>query len=83
MSDDRFLQRFNAAGRPGTYLRIIGEGVLETGDEITIVAVPDHGLTVGDIARIHQTRDGAERLLEIEQLSDAWKAWATRTLNRQ
>lgn len=82
MDDDRFIQRFNAAGRPGAYLRIVQEGTLEAGDEITVDTAPAHGLTVGDVARIYRERTGAERLLEVEDLSEAWRAWATRTLER-
>ena len=82
MSDDRFIQRFNAAGRPGAYLRIIQEGVLQVSDPIEETHVPDHGLTVGDIARIYVDRTGAERMLEVPMLSDVWKAWATKTAGR-
>ena len=84
MEDTRFVQRFNAAGRPGTYLRIIEEGDIGARDRIDIVAVPGHGLTVGEVAHIfHHDRQAAGRLLAVEELSDAWHAWAQRTLDRQ
>lgn len=82
MGDNRFIQRFTAAGRPGTYLRIIGEGTLEAGDEITVTSVPDHDLSVGEVARIYRERSGAERILDVEAMSDAWRAWAQRTIDR-
>ncbi len=83
MDDDRFIQRFNAAGRPGAYLRIIEEGELQAGDEIVPIEVPDHGLAVGDVAAMYRDREGVERLLEVEAVSEAWKSWARSTIERR
>jgi MOSC domain-containing protein YiiM len=79
MQDETFPRTFSKALRPGTYLRIVGEGDVGAGDEIRVVQKPDHGLTIRDVFRIY-TRDRAEvpRLLEIPQLSDGWKSWAKR-----
>ena len=82
LGDADFLKRFNAAGRPGTYLRIRQEGYLETGNPIRVVHVPDHGITVADVARIHRDRIGAEVLLTLDAISDHWKQWAARTIDR-
>lgn len=81
MDDAGFPAVFSAADRPGTYLRIIEGGSLATGDTISVGPKPEHGLTVAEIARIHD-RDHHEagRLLEIAQLSDSWKAWASRVV---
>lgn len=78
MNDPAFLDRFSAADRPGAYLRILSEGTIAAGDEVTIGDQPSHGLTVADVARIH-SRDhyGAYRLLEIPELPSSWKRWAT------
>lgn len=80
MGDPRFPKRFAEAGRPGTYLRIIEEGDIGAGDEIRVVARPEHDVSIGDIFRIY-TRDRHEamRLLTVPALSDAWIAWATRS----
>lgn len=79
MEDPGFPQVFSAAGRPGSYLRIVEEGSLATGDRIEIGAPPGHGLTVGDVARIYdRDRYEAGRLLGAAQLSDPWKRWARR-----
>jgi MOSC domain-containing protein YiiM len=77
MEDPGFPAVFSAADRPGTYLRIVEEGSLASGDRVEIGSPPEHGLTVADIARIHE-RDHHEagRLLEVAQLSDSWKRWA-------
>lgn len=77
MDDEGFPNVFSAAGRPGTYLRIVEEGSLAAGDRIEVGTPPRHGLTVADIASIY-TRDHHEagRLLEAPELSDSWKRWA-------
>lgn len=80
MSDNAFVRRFTSAGRPGAYLRIVTEGILEAGDPIRVEHVPDHGVTVADVARIHRSRTGAEQVLALDAISDAWKAWAERTV---
>ena len=79
MEDSGFPAVFSVADRPGSYLRIVEEGSLAAGDRIEIATPPGHGLTVVDIARIHD-RDHHEagRLLEAAQLSDPWKRWARR-----
>jgi len=79
MDDAGFPAVFSAADRPGTYLRIIQEGSLGAGDPIVVGTRPGHGLTVADIARIHdRDRHEAGRLLDAAELSDPWKSWARR-----
>lgn len=81
MVDPRFPRRFTAAGRPGTYLRIIEEGELGAGDEIRVVMRPDHGFTIGDVFRIlTRDQDQAARLLSVPEVSESWKAWAASRL---
>jgi MOSC domain-containing protein YiiM len=48
--DLRMVKRFGEAGRPGAYLRIVTEGDLAAGDELTIVSRPDHGITVACVS---------------------------------
>jgi MOSC domain-containing protein YiiM len=49
--DPRMVKRFAEASRPGAYLRIVREGELSAGDELTVVSRPEHGVTVADISR--------------------------------
>ncbi len=77
MNDEGFPRRFTKAMRPGAYLRIVVEGDVGAGDEIQLVAKPDHGLTVADVFRIYtHDREEVRRLLEVPQLSSAWRGWA-------
>ena len=76
MGDPRFLKRFAAARRTGTYLRIVEEGDVGAGDRIEIVARPDHGVTIGLFAEAYLGDHAlAERLLEAA-LAPRWREWA-------
>jgi MOSC domain-containing protein YiiM len=48
--DLKMVKRFGESSRPGAYLRIITEGTLQQGDEITVTHRPDHGITVATVA---------------------------------
>jgi MOSC domain-containing protein YiiM len=77
MGDPAFPVHFAAAGRPGAYLRIVEEGEVGAGDEIHVRDRPEHGLTVGDVARIyHQERGRANALLAAPELAPEWREWA-------
>jgi MOSC domain-containing protein YiiM len=83
MNDKMFPRRFTEAMRPGTYLRIVAEGDVGAGDEIRVVARPDHDLTVRDVFRIYsRDRDEIERLLAVPQMSQSWKRWAAEMLQK-
>jgi len=83
MDDQMFVRRFTEALRPGTYLRIIGEGDLGAGDEIRVIHRPDHDLTIRDVFRIYtRDRDEVERIIATPQISDSWKKWAETLLQK-
>ncbi|MFL5313429.1 MAG: MOSC domain-containing protein [Myxococcales bacterium] len=83
MNDETFPRRFSKAMRPGTYLRIVTEGDVGAGDEISVVERPHHDLTVRDVFRIYtRDRDEVARLLAVPQLSESWRAWAERVVER-
>ena len=50
LGEPAMVKRFAQASRPGAYLRIVGEGVLGAGDEIEVIARPEHGVTVRDVS---------------------------------
>ena len=77
MGDAAFIKTFAEALRPGAYLRIVEEGELAAGDPVTIVARPNHDLTIGEMTRIFLfERDRAGELLTVAELSDDWRTWA-------
>jgi MOSC domain-containing protein YiiM len=84
MSDPGFIRRFTEALRPGAYMRIVAEGDVGSGDAIEVVSKPDHDLSVRDVFRIYtRDRDECARLVEVPQMSEAWKRWAREMLERQ
>ncbi|WP_141013598.1 MOSC domain-containing protein [Nocardioides sambongensis] len=64
----QWARRFTRARRPGPYLRVIGEGELTAGEEIVVVDVPDHGVSVEDMF-VALTTDRA-RLPELAVIAD-------------
>jgi MOSC domain-containing protein YiiM len=46
-----WVKRFTAAGRPGPYLRVLVEGEMTAGDELTVVHRPGHGVTTSMMFR--------------------------------
>jgi MOSC domain-containing protein YiiM len=83
MNDKMFPRRFTEALRPGAYLRIAVEGDVGAGDEIRVVARPDHGLTIRDVFRIYtRDRHEVERLLAVPQMSESWRRWAAELLQK-
>ena len=50
--DDRaWVKRFTLVGRPGPYLRVLEEGEVRAGDDLTVVHQPGHGVTVSTMFR--------------------------------
>lgn len=65
----RWVRRFTEGGRPGAYARVLAAGPVRAGDEIRVVAVPTHGVTIGRVfAGVDD--DEARRLLDEYALSD-------------
>jgi MOSC domain-containing protein YiiM len=76
MGDPRFLKRFAAARRPGTYLRIIEEGELGAGDRIQVSHRPGHGITIGLFTEAYLgDRGRLVELLSADALSQSWRTW--------
>lgn len=83
MGDAAFVGRFADAARPGTYLAIVDTGEVAAGDRVELLDRPDHGLTVGMVERAHHgAPDLLPALVDVEDLSEAWRGWAARALAR-
>jgi len=81
LEDPAFPRRFAPAGRPGAYLRIVREGSVAAGDQVSVIHRPDHEVTVAFVARAyHVDRSLVPRLLEVPELSSSWRDWAEKML---
>jgi len=50
--DERaWVKRFTLVGRPGPYLRVLEEGEIRVGDDLTVVHRPGHGVTASMLFR--------------------------------
>lgn len=79
MGDPRFLKRFAAARRTGTYLRIVEPGEVGAGDPVEVVARLDGGITIGEFAEAYLGDHSlAPRLLDSPHVAERWKQWAAK-----
>lgn len=77
LGDVGFPRWFARASRPGAYLRIVREGNVAAGDPVEVVDRPAHDVTVAALSdSYHGDRAVAARLLELDEASAGWKAWA-------
>lgn len=70
-------RRFFAAGRLGFYFRVLEEGEIGAGDEITCEARDPAGLSVAEVAGLWADKgaaeDALERALSVAALSASWR----------
>lgn len=64
MDDQGFVHRFAAATRPGAYLAVVSVGEVAAGDDVDVIARPDHGVTIAAIASAAHHRGAGLELLE-------------------
>jgi MOSC domain-containing protein YiiM len=81
MGDADFVEHFGAAGRPGAYLRIVDEGDVGAGDEITVHARAD-GIRVLELASVTAGVGAAflRRVADDDAIPESWRDWARRHL---
>jgi MOSC domain-containing protein YiiM len=84
MGDSAFVDEFEAAGRPGTYLRIVEPGLVAAGDEIRRVSRPAVRLTVVELAATRHAHDVdlLGRVAEHPAVPSPWRERARRALRR-
>ena len=64
-----WVRRFAQVARPGPYLKVLGVGELRSGDEISVLHSPGHGVTVSVMFRaLHGEPDLLPRLLDVPDL---------------
>jgi len=64
-----WVRRFAQVGRPGPYLKVLGEGSIRAGDEISVIYEPGHGVTVSTMFRALTVEPALlPRLLDVPDL---------------
>jgi len=84
MGDAAFRERFDEAGRPGVYLRIVEEGDLGAGDIVEVVHRPERGLTIAGLyQRVRNpTPEGLQQVVATPAVPESLRAWAARQIRR-
>ncbi len=77
--DDRtFLKRFQQALRPGAYLRVIEEGDIGKDDEVEVVQVAAHGVTLRAMVEAFGDPAKTSALRTVDRLPTFWRRVAER-----
>ncbi len=83
MDEPQWVRRFAAGRRPGAYLRVLSEGSVGAGDEITVRSRPDVAVTVAEsMAAFYGDREIMRRLLTVEGRGDKWDEIGAAVLSR-
>ena len=78
VGDDEFPARFWEAGRLGFYLSVDREGPLNVGDELELLSVPEHGITLADLHSCVVAGTTARASEVLELLTSVDSGWVRR-----
>ena len=79
-----FVRTFAEHRRPGSYLRVVSDGTVASGDAIDLDFRPAHDVSIREFFRISFDRSvDPSPLLPTAQLSTAWHEWAERAVHRR
>ena len=83
LDEPQWVKRFAAAGRPGAYLRVLSEGRLQAGDDLTVISRPDQPVTVAESMRAYYgDQEIMSKLLQVAGRGAKWDAIAADVLSR-
>jgi MOSC domain-containing protein YiiM len=84
MGERGWVKRFSRVGRTGAYLAVVTPGEVRTGDPVTVVSRPDHGITVPEVFRAFMgDLDAAERVLAADCLVEQEAVELRETVQRR
>jgi MOSC domain-containing protein YiiM len=83
LDEPHWVKRFADAGRTGAYLRVLSEGSVQAGDELTVLSRPDQAVTVAESLRASfGDREIMSRLLTVEGRGSIWDEIAADQLSQ-
>jgi len=83
LDEPHWVKRFAAAGRPGAYLRVLTPGVVQAGDDLTVLSKPDEAVTITEsMLAFYGDREIMRRLLAVEGRGTKWDEVASDVLSR-
>jgi MOSC domain-containing protein YiiM len=81
MEDSHFPGAFAAAGRPGTYLRVITPGAVAAGDEIEVVGAQRPAVRIGSLVEDPIKVDVLRLAVDDPRVPPGWRKAAQRALS--
>lgn len=82
MGNDAFPELFEAARRPGVYLRIVVPGTLAAGDSIEVQAAESPAISLEELVRPDPDRDLLQRIVADPRVTAGWRRHAEGNLER-
>jgi len=83
LDEPHWVKRFAAAGRPGAYLRVLTDGEVWAGAELTVLTRPEVAVTVTEsMLAFYGDREIMLRLMEVEGRGHKWDEFGPAVLNR-
>lgn len=83
LDEPHWVKRFAAAGRPGAYLRVLAEGTVSAGDDLTVLSRPEQAVTIREsMLAYYGDRLLMHRLLEVEGRGYKWDEIGAAVLSR-
>lgn len=80
MNDASFPARFEAANRPGAYLRVVQEGTVHRGDDIVVEPAVPPSVRIGEFATASDDSRVLQALARDERVPPEWRRAAARAL---
>ena len=65
MGDPQFVKKYRRAGRPGLYCRVIQEGLVQTGDEVTLESYKGETISILQMFRDYYDNNKSEKTLQL------------------
>ena len=73
LGEPHWVKRFASAGKPGAYLRVLTQGAVQAGDDLTVLSRPDQAVTVTESMQAYYgDREIMRRLLAVEGRGWKW-----------
>jgi MOSC domain-containing protein YiiM len=81
VGEEHWVQRFMDEGRPGAYARVLEDGTVAAGDQVTVVGRPAASVTIAEAVRAYRGEpELLERILAVPGVSDKWRVLGERVL---
>jgi MOSC domain-containing protein YiiM len=82
LDEPHWVKRFADAGRTGAYFRVLSEGSVQAGDELTVLSRPEQAVTVAEsVLAFYGDPDIMSRLLTVEGRGSMWDKIAAERLS--